>query len=126
MIYIAFSSLYHHPLPEGQQFPMDKYTLIPEKLIAEGTYTQRNFFEPKLTGDDFISLVHSKNYIRKLKSNNLSKAEERRMGFPFSQALLKREELICAGTTQSALFALENSVSFNIAGGTHHAHRDFG
>ncbi|MDY6801550.1 MAG: hypothetical protein SVU94_10050 [Bacteroidota bacterium] len=38
------------------------------------------------------------------------------MGFPFSQALLKREELICIGTTQAALLALENGVSFNVAG----------
>jgi len=126
MIYIAFSPHYHHPLPEGHRFPMDKYTRIPEQLIREGTYDSNNFFEPQLSGDDIISLVHSKDYIRKLKSNNLRKAEERRMGFPFSQALLKREELICIGTTQAALFALENKVSFNVAGGTHHAHRDFG
>jgi len=126
MIYIAFSPHYHHPLPKGHRFPMDKYSLIPQQLIAEGTYTQRNFFEPKLTGDDFIRLAHSQNYINKLKDNNLTRAEERRIGFPFSPELLKREELICAGTTQSALFALENGVSFNVAGGTHHAHHDFG
>jgi len=126
MIYIAFSPFYNHPLPSGHRFPMDKYTRIPKKLITEGTYSQRNFFEPELTGDDFILLVHSEDYIRKLKSNQLTKAEERRMGFPFSPGLLKREELICVGTTQAALFALENGVSFNVAGGTHHAHRDFG
>ncbi|MFO7843682.1 MAG: histone deacetylase [Bacteroidales bacterium] len=105
---------------------MDKYTRIPKKLMAEGTYTQRNFFEPQLSRNDLISLVHSEDYIHKLKSNKLSKAEERRIGFPFSPGLLKREELICMGTTQAALFALENKVSFNVAGGTHHAHYDFG
>lgn len=67
MIYIAFSPFYHHPLPEGHRFPMDKYTKIPEQLIQEGTFTKKNFFEPKLTGDDFISLVHSQEYIDKLR-----------------------------------------------------------
>lgn len=126
MIYIAFSPFYHHPLPEGHRFPMDKYTRIPEQLLKEGTFTSKNFFEPKLVGDDFISLVHSKNYINKLKTNKLSKTEERRIGFPLNDDLLRRETLICSGNTQAALLALENGVSFNVAGGTHHAHRDFG
>ncbi len=126
MIYIAFSPFYHHPLPEGHRFPMDKYTKIPEQLIQEGTFTKKNFFEPKLTGDDFISLVHSQEYIDKLRSKSLTKTEERRIGFPLSDTLIKRESLICVGNAQAALLALENGVSFNIAGGTHHAHRDFG
>ncbi len=126
MIYIAFSSYYHHPLPEGHKFPMDKYIKIPEQLLKEGTYTKRNFFEPKLTGDDFISLVHSNKYIAKLKHNNITKQEERRLGFPLSPELIKREALICSGNSQAALLAMENGVSFNAAGGTHHAHCDFG
>lgn len=126
MIYIAFSPYYHHPLPEGHRFPMDKYTKIPEQLINEGTFSKQNFFEPKLTGDDFISLVHSNEYIQKLSTKKITKKEERRIGFPLSDALVKREKLICIGNTQAALLALENGVSFNVAGGTHHAHRDFG
>lgn len=126
MIYIAYSPYYHHPLPEGHRFPMDKYTGIPIQLIKEGSFTSKNFFEPQLTGDEFPLLVHSSKYIEKLKTNNLTKIEERRIGFPLNDELLKREELICAGTIQSALFAIENGVSFNVAGGTHHAHRDFG
>ncbi|MCB2195444.1 MAG: histone deacetylase [Bacteroidetes bacterium] len=126
MIYIAFSPYYHHPLPEGHRFPMDKYTKIRQQLIREGTFSKQNFFEPKLTGDDFISLVHSNEYIQKLNSKKLTKKEERRIGFPLSEGLVKREKLICIGNTQAALLALENGVSFNVAGGTHHAHRDFG
>lgn len=105
---------------------MDKYTKIRQQLIREGTFSKQNFFEPKLTGDDFISLVHSNEYIQKLNSKKLTKKEERRIGFPLSEGLVKREKLICIGNTQAALLALENGVSFNVAGGTHHAHRDFG
>ncbi|PLX15616.1 MAG: histone deacetylase, partial [Marinilabiliales bacterium] len=126
MIYIAFSPKYNHPLSEGHRFPMEKYTRIPEQLLMEGTYTKKNFFEPELKGQDLISLVHSQEYIDKLKQKNLSEQEERRLGFPLSDELIEREILICAGNTQAALLAIENGVSFNAAGGTHHAHRDFG
>ena len=126
MIYIAFSPLYHHPLPEGHRFPMDKYKQIPETLLNEGTFDKRNFFEPKIQGDQLVSLAHSGEYIQKLKNKELTSTEKRRIGFPLNNGLLLREELICTGTTQAALLALENGVSFNVAGGTHHAHRDFG
>lgn len=126
MIYIAYSPYYHHPLPEGHRFPMDKYTGIPTQLLKEKTFTAKNFFEPKLEGDGLPLLVHSKEYVEKLNNKQLTKTEERRIGFPLNNGLLRREELICAGTTQAALLALENGASFNVAGGTHHAHRDFG
>jgi len=126
MIYIAYSPCYNHPLPLGHRFPMNKYTMIPEQLLKEGTFTNRNFFAPEITGEDYIAWVHSPEYIQRLKSKQLTKVEERRIGFPLSDELIRRESLICAGNTQAAVLALENGVSFNVAGGTHHAHRNFG
>jgi acetoin utilization deacetylase AcuC-like enzyme len=126
MIFIAYSPYYNHPLPEGHRFPMDKYTGIPIQLIKEGSFTSENFFEPSLDGHELALLVHSSDYVNKLKHNKLSKTEERRIGFPLNNDLIKREELIIAGTTQASLLALENGVSFNVAGGTHHAHSDYG
>jgi len=105
---------------------MGKYILIPERLLTEGTFTKQNFFEPELTEHDYISLVHSVEYVQRLTAKQLTKVEERRIGFPLSDELIRRESLICAGNTQAAVLALENGVSFNVAGGTHHAHRDFG
>lgn len=126
MIYIAYSPYYRHPLPEGHRFPMDKYLKIPEQLLKEGTYTKKNFFEPKYTDEDFILQVHSKEYVDKLKKRRFTQQEERRLGFPISDQLIKREALICSGSKQAAILALENGISFNFAGGTHHAHRNFG
>lgn len=126
MIFIAYSPYYNHPLPEGHRFPMDKYTGIPIQLIKEGSFTSKNFFEPKLEGYELALLVHSSDYVNKLNNNKLSKNEKRRIGFPLNKDLIKREELIIAGTTQASLLALENGVGFNVAGGTHHAHSDYG
>ena len=55
MLKIAHSKIYSHPLPENHRFPMEKYDLIPMKLIVEGSFTKENFFEPQILD---LSLIH--------------------------------------------------------------------
>lgn len=126
MLKIAWSEIYHHPLPEKHRFPMEKYSLLPAQLLHEGTVSPENFFEPKSLEEKYIFSVHAKSYWEKLKNQTLSKAEIRRTGFPLSQQLVEREIIIAEGTRQCAKFALENGVAMNIAGGTHHAFTDRG
>lgn len=126
MLKIAWAAGYAHPLPPGHRFPMEKYNLIPEQLLLEGTIEKTNLYEPGLASDHIIERIHSHEYFKKLKENALSSSEIRKIGFPFSNKLLLREIQIVEGTRQCALFALENGVSLNIAGGTHHAYRDRG
>lgn len=126
MLKIAWSSIYVHQLPEGHRFPMEKYNLIPEQLLYEGTVVQDNFFEPTPLSEQWITLTHSADYWHKLSNQLLSPAEIRKTGFPMSPELVAREVIIMQGTLQSALYALEFGVSCNIAGGTHHAFTDRG
>lgn len=126
MLKIAWSSIYAHQLPEGHRFPMEKYNLIPEQLLYEGTVVQDNFFEPTPLPEQWITLTHSADYWHKLSHQLLSPAEIRKTGFPMSPELVAREVIIMQGTLQSALYALEFGVSCNIAGGTHHAFTDRG
>mgnify|MGYP006277842009 CR=1 FL=1 len=126
MIKIAFSEKYHHPLPENHRFPMAKYSLIPQQLIYEGAFTRQHFFIPRELDPDIIAAVHDDTYIHKLNNGTLERKEERRIGFPWSESLIRREEHITAGTLQAAEYALENGIAFNVAGGTHHAYRDRG
>lgn len=126
MLKIAYTPLYHHPLPEGHRFPMAKYSLIPEQLLYEGTCSEYNFFSPGTLSEKQILRTHSKEYWTKLKTLSLSRQEERKTGFPLSQKLVEREITICQGTIDNTKYALEHGVSMNIAGGTHHAYRDSG
>lgn len=121
MLKIAWSPVYAHPLPENHRFPMEKYELLPEQLLYEGTVKQENFFEPPLLAEPFISSTHQQVYWNKLKNLKLDKAEIRRTGFPLSSELISRERIIARGTLEASLFALQFGVSMNIAGGTHHA-----
>lgn len=126
MLKIAWRKEYTHPLPENHRFPMDKYDLLPEQLLYEGTISESNFFAPELLSEGSILSVHEQTYWDKLKYLTLSKKEERRTGFPLSAALVERERIINQGTIDAANFALEFGVAMNIAGGTHHAFTDRG
>ncbi|HHG84818.1 MAG TPA: histone deacetylase [Bacteroidetes bacterium] len=126
MLKIAWSPVYAHPLPEGHRFPMEKYNLIPEQLLYEGTIGRENLFKPKPLDTASILLTHQKSYWEKLRLQQLSPQEIRRMGFPMSPALVEREIIIGKGTEMCAHFALEHGISINASGGTHHAFSDRG
>nr|WP_262903822.1 histone deacetylase [Sphingobacterium bovistauri] len=105
---------------------MLKYELIPEQLLYEGIVKRENFFKPDLADFDTCCLAHSKDYVQHLFALTVDPKMVRRIGFPLSESLIDRERYILDGTIQAAKFALEFSVSFNTAGGTHHAGYDYG
>lgn len=126
MLKIAYHPIYCHPLPEGHRFPMIKYELIPEQLLYEGTCTQENFFSPKIVDEKWVLGVHKKYYFDSLLQLTVDAKMERRIGFPITEMLVKRELTIIQGTIDCCHFAFENGISMNVAGGTHHAYSDKG
>ncbi|MEM6264296.1 MAG: histone deacetylase [Bacteroidota bacterium] len=125
-LYISWSALYAHPLPEGHRFPMEKYELIPEQLLYEGTITEDNLYDPGKVTEEMVLLTHDKAYWEKLKHGTLSPKEVRRTGFPYSPRLIERALTIPMGTIQNVRFAQKYGVAINGAGGTHHAFTDRG
>ena len=122
---IAWSEIYAHPLPDGHRFPMEKYDLIPEQLLYEGTIQREQLFAPGPLTEEQILTTHSKEYWDRLKNLQLTPKEQRASGFPHSSKLIERETIICNGTVIGAERALlQSECAFNIAGGTHHAYRD--
>lgn len=126
MLKIANHPIYKHPLPEGHRFPMEKYELLPQQLIYEGTCTEENFFEPELPNDKHIVAVHDPEYFYDLLNMMISPKMARKIGFPLSEDLVERERIIADGTIKGCEYALEYGISMNIAGGTHHAYSDHG
>ncbi|WP_053404737.1 histone deacetylase [Persicobacter sp. CCB-QB2] len=126
MLKIAFDQSFILPLPEGHRFPMAKYELLPQQLLYEGTVKEENFFVPEIDASPWISQTHQADYLERLVSGKLSKAEIRRSGFPWSKEMVEREFLLAAGTVQATEFALNYGLAMNIAGGTHHAYSDRG
>jgi len=126
MLQIAFHPIYKHPLPERHRFPMLKYELLPKQLLYEGTCTNANFFEPEIPDDSHILRVHTEAYYHDLLNLTLDAKAIRKIGFPLSDALVKREVMIADGTIKASEFALKHGIAMNIAGGTHHAYTNRG
>jgi len=126
VIPVAFDPLYVLPLPENHRFPKEKYDLLPEQLIHEGTWDPDDFFSPKPLSDSIVKTVHQSDYVDRLRDQDLNRSEIRKIGFPISQQLVEREFVIAGGTVEGALKALKNGIAFNIAGGTHHAYPTHG
>ncbi len=126
MLKIAWKDIYAHVLPANHRFPMEKYTLLPEQLLYEGTISESNLFTPELLSETSIIRTHNTDYWNKLKTLSLSRKEERKTGFPLSAALVERERVIMHGSVMAARYAIENGIAMNLAGGTHHSFTDRG
>jgi acetoin utilization deacetylase AcuC-like enzyme len=122
----SYHSSYQVALPHGHPFPMSKYPLLKERLLAEGIVAAADILLPEALDIATLELVHTREYLGKLESSGLSAAEQRRLGMPWSEALWRRSRLASAGTLLAARAALEHGLGGNLAGGTHHAFADHG
>jgi acetoin utilization deacetylase AcuC-like enzyme len=105
---------------------MEKYELLPQQLLYEGTCTEANFFEPKKPNDKYILAVHEPDYYYNLVNITLDPRAARKIGFPLSEVLVEREVIIADGTIKASEYALAHGIAMNIAGGTHHAYTNRG
>ncbi|WP_340103009.1 histone deacetylase family protein [Rhodohalobacter sp. 8-1] len=105
---------------------MKKFVFLHKHLLKRGIITESQVIEPSLA--DFASLcsVHTLRYASAVWNGTLTRKEERRMGLPWSKSLAIRSRLAVQGTINAGLMALQDGVSGNLAGGTHHAMPDLG
>ncbi len=122
----SYHPSYQAALPPGHPFPMSKYSLLKDRLLAEGTLAAGDILQPEPIDAPTLELVHTPEYLAKLASSGLSAAEQRRLGLPWSEALWQRSRLASAGTLLAARAALGRGLAGNLAGGTHHAFADHG
>lgn len=112
------------PLPEGHRFPMLKYSRLRERIAAELPAVRLRVPEP--ASDDELLRVHAADYLDRVATGTLTAAEIRRMGFPWSRAMVERSRRSVGATIAASRAALESGVGVNLAGGTHHAFADRG
>ena len=122
----VYHSAYQVALPSGHPFPISKYPLLKDLILAEGLIADRDLLTPEPLGLDTAALVHTAEYLAKLDGPGLSVTEQRRLGLPWSEALWARSRLAAGGTLRAARTALAEGMAANLAGGTHHAFADHG
>jgi acetoin utilization deacetylase AcuC-like enzyme len=114
-------------LPIGSHvFPSEKYRRIHDRLIAEGVAAASDFVCPRPSTDQDVQLVHTPQYITKLKTGTLSAREELQMEVPYSPELVRAFWLAAGGSILAADYALKDGVALSIGGGFHHAFPDHG
>jgi acetoin utilization deacetylase AcuC-like enzyme len=118
------SATYTFPLPAGHRFPIEKYALLRDAVIAAGLVA--DVHEPSRATVEELERVHTRDYVARLTNGTLGDAELRLLGFPWSPALVERSYRAVGGTLGAARQALEDGVAMNLAGGTHHAFPDRG
>jgi acetoin utilization deacetylase AcuC-like enzyme len=123
---LFYSDVFVLPLPSHHRFPMGKYARLRERLLAEGTFGEGDFRIPEAAADAEITRAHCPGYLARVARGNLTAAELRAIGFPWSERMVERSRRSSGATLAAAREALTRGWSANLAGGTHHAFRDRG
>ena len=121
---VSYHPDYVVPLPERHPFPMAKFSALREILLAEGVVAEADLVAPREADWADLLLVHTRRYLDALAAGTMTRQEERKMGLPWSPALVRRSRLAVQGTVNACTMALHDGLAGNLAGGTHHAMPD--
>lgn len=114
------------PLPTGHRFPARKYRMLREKIMRDGILGNWDLAPSPLAGLTELQRAHAPEYVRAVLEGTLAPDIQRRIGLPWSKTLAMRSRATVGGSLAAARQALRDGLSGQLAGGTHHAHREFG
>lgn len=123
---LVYHPSYSFPFPGRHRFPMEKFRLLHERLRDSGIAGATNLHRPGRARPALLSLAHCPDYLDRFLGNRLGAREAKRMGLPWSEDLCRRTCIAPMGTLLTGQLALKHGIACHLAGGTHHAHYDFG
>lgn len=126
---LPFRLVYHDAYNfrlRGHVYPTHKYSLIRDRLLAEGVAGESDFVRPESATDEDLLLVHDARWIEHLREGSLTHLEEAALELPYSASMTRAFWLAAGGTILAANLALDDGIGFHIGGGWHHAYADHG
>lgn len=123
---LVYHPHYSIPFPAGHRFPMQKFALLEAQLRREGVLTDQNVFVPSPLSLTTLMQAHSPDYVQTFVRGKMSDKAMREIGLPWSDWLVERTLRAVSGTLLTADLALKYGMAAHLAGGTHHAHKDYG
>ncbi len=123
---IFYTDCYVLPLPDTHRFPIQKYALLRERVQTAAWATTVTLHSPPAATDQQLRLAHDATYLERVITGTLQPQEVRRIGFPWSPALVERSRRSSGATLAACRAALTDGIGVNLAGGTHHAFADHG
>jgi acetoin utilization deacetylase AcuC-like enzyme len=103
---------------------MSKYRALRERVSAE--LQDLRLAEADAASPGELALAHDPDYIDRVFEGRLDAQEQRAIGFPWSAPMVERSRRSAGATIAACRRAFAEGVAVNLAGGTHHAHRDRG
>tara|TARA_Y100001958_G_C21201487_1_gene528092 strand:- start:59 stop:955 length:897 start_codon:yes stop_codon:yes gene_type:complete len=125
--------MWYHPLytdgihPEAR-FPRDRYQRLLDRFETTGASQAMQITQPQPVDTSLLLLAHDADYVDRFLAGELTDKEEKRIGLtPWTPAMIERTLVLMGGAVEATEHAVQTGgFSGNMAGGTHHAHRDFG
>ena len=128
----SFNLWYHQLYTDGihkeARFPRERYQMLLKKLESSEQSHNIRLRKPKIITRDSLILAHNPEYVDDFLEGRLSDKEMRRIGLtPWTPKMIERTLRLTNGAVEATIYAVNNGgITGNMAGGTHHAHRDFG
>jgi acetoin utilization deacetylase AcuC-like enzyme len=114
------------PLPPGHRFPMAKYARLRERIEQASWRDAVELHSPPAATMEELGRAHTADYLARITTGDLDREAIKRLGFPWSPALVERSRRSSGATIAAARDALNDGFAANLAGGTHHAFADHG
>ncbi len=123
---LVFHPIYSQlELPYRHRFPIEKYQGIFDALCGQGVPAEA-FITPRPVPVNRLLEYYDNTYVNALLHGTLERQPMRRIGFPWSEQLIRRSLTAVGGTIETARLALQHGIALNLTGGYHHAAGDFG
>lgn len=125
-LHLYYTDHFELPLPDGHRFPMAKYRALRRHVASSDLHRGDPLLVPPAATDEQLATCHHPDYVRRVARGELTVAEVRRIGFPWSTKMDERSRRSSGATIAASRAALRDGVAVNMAGGTHHAQPECG
>jgi acetoin utilization deacetylase AcuC-like enzyme len=123
---VFYADTYNLPLPDKHRFPIDKYKILREKLLALDILDEKHLIEATQASINDLLLAHKEEYVFGIKDQSLDRRDLRKIGLPVGIELWNRVLASVGGFLNAVEASFEYGFSSSLSGGTHHAHYDSG
>jgi acetoin utilization deacetylase AcuC-like enzyme len=121
---LPFKLVYHerYDLRLGPHvFPSQKYRLVRDALLSSGAADPADILTPQPATDHDVRLVHTKEWVDKLRNDWLSASERMLLEIPYSDHVVEAFWLAAGGSILAGRCALVDGMGVSLGGGFHHA-----
>ena len=123
---IVYSPRYHIDIGL-HVFPTRKYQLVHARLLGDGVIATHDVVEPQAAEWDDLALVHTREYLAKIRDGTLAQDDIAQLELPWSSEMVEGFRLMVGGTIEAARVAVrQRSIVAHIGGGLHHAFPNHG